>query len=1051
MGISYGTPLRALLQNTQIPVKAQDCAKAPNFPTHSLTSHETWIDRNLMLPNHYSMYYDNYKEYIQKKLTASKKEASSDIPAMSEHRVGLGRLSSLTRIQNALKAAHKLGKVISRENLIKRLNEYFENLAKSISIHQLPREMKIGADEVILSVKEKVFGILENYETTTKEMEGKSVVEITSVVGKGVNFQKEVTIPEIMVLLGKILEDTEDRVTERVIMRYLLDSMGLLDDLIPTDLDAVADIIRLAARAAEDGYTEAFQFHVLGDILGTASDGTLLLAREGEEIGTALNHYTKALEDFTNDLEYLTYIIRVEWAENTAKIIDDNAMLEGAGVHQIGALTKKDSSWRQIWDKLTANRFVKRTKQQLAIFKLLKHISDVKNTNKGIKYLVVKATDDWAKEGSGINFFVLNLMEGSEEEMFNEFQNMLDHISGWNSRNHRWTKGKNAGGDRIFEFDKQDLQRIYLAGGSKFGFKPTVWRNKQLELIEIMWRGIKENTDWSTALKRGSAGRTSPIASREIIEALAKLWKRTDRLISAIYLKLKKAKRYDSDSETLKIINELEAIYDLNGKGTKKTKGFIFDFYKKLFSEQPCRVTLRVNILTYLYQLIHNSDNKAFIDNAGELEIVVGKTEDGSLITKSLETLAREDMKKAEIIPELDIDTIPELIRQRIELWRKSGVAGVQNKKRNVPVEDLLGTTSSSMWGGISSEEMLAELAEIVTPVAAKQIKSIIARKTESGEDISSIALDYIDTMLAIKQSVDKTDNLAEGIAIIDKSKSISSGPLVNNRSSPGTSPIDHLVYVNKDEGVYMYINDKLFPVEKRTDGNYYLLPPHGSRIKTDTISGISFADGNPSMVVKATRKKSESGEFEYIRRKDGLKAGLGKGVGKSFNKMYDDLKKLSPAKRIIVNRNIGLLRTSDDKFELMLTLQIGESSNGTLGNAIDILLESSKKYRKVGELLQQAIRGLDELGLVDKAKISNEVFWIHKTKTDKKGAAVILDPGTLRRNFIAGLKRQKDLTVPEINLDEINEKTFLEVISNIALANKVPKTKIKTQFGSPN
>ncbi|MHA2233280.1 MAG: hypothetical protein ACXAB4_12430 [Candidatus Hodarchaeales archaeon] len=123
------------------------------------------------------------------------------------------------------------------------------------------------------------------------------------------------------------------------------------------------------------------------------------------------------------------------------------------------------------------------------------------------------------------------------------------------------------------------------------------------------------------------------------------------------------------------------------------------------------------------------------------------------------------------------------------------------------------------------------------------------------------------------------------------------------------------------------------------------------------------------------------------------------------------------------------------DKFELTIALQIGKNANGTLRHGIRLLLNSSDEtLKKAGRELQIATEVLNENGLVDKATMLNDVFWIHKPQVNEEGIAIFLKPNALRRNFIEGLLRKGLLKSPNIKLDEIHEETFLEVIANTTL-----------------
>ncbi|MFW9915808.1 MAG: hypothetical protein ACFFGZ_09395 [Candidatus Thorarchaeota archaeon] len=663
-------------------------------------------------------------------------------------------------------------------------------------------------------------------------------------------------------------------------------------------------------------------------------------------------------------------------------------------------LNKIESQLRELGNEIIPNASYKkataigkRVRHQMFVYQALKYCKDMKDS--GFRHIVVKGKDDFAQRGKTVKVFKLNLLDGNEGQMLNEFQTMLDHISGWNTwRNIKsWPSRNLATG--VHRFEKYELAFGYYLGSPRSHFirlserSLNIWRLRQRHMIATLWENLTgakisesqssllyNEDEWGKFIPDLSAkGRYGTKRKKGNIPPGSKPLplKQLEDLVECFTYRHKKS--FATLLDALKS-SEIEAL----------TRGTVLEFYADMVdpAKEPhiiFEVSINTNLFDSLFKTNANSD---FFTKKGKMTITL-IDDTGKIAPEDLTKIALHDLKNVERI-QVNALLLKKLLIERIEELSKSTL----RSKKGTKMLDMLAGRNNQLLKGLDHEEMLSELGELLTQAASIELINILSKNA------SPAAAEYLGLMKGLR----------EGEWKISPSKSLSPGTGATTRSTAARRPIDHILYIEhidqREPPYCLFITDKRSRF--RTDGgSTYIGVPDNGELKQDINNLKWWSEGDSDELVADLRQIEEHGvivgwKSEYY--KDGLDTGIGNSAERAnFNKIYRSFTTLADVQRILILRNMMLTKDADSgDYIFSMSLQIGKTAKGTLSDSLTVLREASEKYSNIAEGILREIELAINIGETDADAIFNQVFWV---KNPKGG---LLPPERIQRNFQKGL-----------------------------------------------
>ncbi|MFX0113012.1 MAG: hypothetical protein ACFFB3_00540 [Candidatus Hodarchaeota archaeon] len=637
----------------------------------------------------------------------------------------------------------------------------------------------------------------------------------------------------------------------------------------------------------------------------------------------------------------------------------------------------------------------RRVRQQMHVYKILKYLRSRKE--RGIKSIIIRAVDKYADRKTQIEEFKLNLIEGNEVEFIKELDSLFDHISGFNScmkkvfddlragiRSNRY-KNPTSGKYRDEPFTTTELSLFHYYGESPSNWikdaSEALWRYRRRIFMAEKWEELNPGI-------RISDGDFLPTSTVTYGRQLNKPTKYSNLSTDALenLIEVFKGKLIEGDIDFKAMLKAIAESSPGLGDCPVLTREEVLVFYLQLLDD----LEIRFDVDNTLFKAIlgNRKENSSFYADLNEQKVVF---EDGTATSLRKHYKQRFDRV-------ITIDVNNKLIRAYLKRRVGQLIDAELLSRDGLTILNMPAGKKGQLLMGIDFEEMMAELAEVITIAA---IEEIMRKIHHPAPEVNAFFRAY----KAIKD-MDCT---------INSEKSLTPGWAVTSRTTAAGAgnPLDHIIWIDPTRNemgtpILFFINDKVASYSKGHGGKYYQYPPENKLIKESVLNQIYFARGDGGKL-----KRYNQGKNAWVKYRKGL-GNVDKTETKHFANFIDALSKPISVRRILISRLMGF---TQDKFsgqiQFKVSLHIGENTDSAVKDAIKALQREEGKYKEIADEIMAILAYLRKKGY-DTDEILGRAFWIKNPK------GKILHPDEIRYNFQEGLKRS-GISLPEGDIAVIN------------------------------
>lgn len=632
----------------------------------------------------------------------------------------------------------------------------------------------------------------------------------------------------------------------------------------------------------------------------------------------------------------------------------------------------------------------RRVRHQIHVYKILKYLKSEKK--RGIEAVIIRAVDKYEGSIAQIKAFKLNLGEGKEVELIKLLDSLLDHISGFNSRmtkifddlraGIRSKKDRNPTSGRYIDepFTFTELSLFYYYGQSPSNWirdsSEILWRYRRRTFMAEKWEEINPGITISEDFIPDS----TTTYGRQLNKQTKYSNLPTKELEDLIEIFRGKTFEGDIDFEVmLKAINDSSP--DL-GESPILTRGQVLDFYLKALDD----LEIHFDVDNTLFKAIleNKKGNTLFYRDIDEYKVTL---DDGT--AKSLRKYYKERFDRA-----VTIDANTELIKAYLKRRIGQLIDSDLISKDGLTILNMPAGRKGQLLIGIDFEEMMAELAEVITIAA---IEELMKKFCNPAPEVREFFIAY----KAIKDEIFK----------INPEKSLTPGWAVTSRTtaSGAWNPLDHVVWVDpkdKEMGnpILFFISDKTAAYKKGHAGRYYQYPSENKMLKESVLNQIYFAQGEGGKLKRYDPKKNT-----WVKYRKGL-GNVEKTETKRLGNLIDELSRPTSVKRILVSRLMGFTQDKfTGKIQFKVSLHIGVDTHSTVRDAIEALRKAEGKYGEIADEIVAMLAYLKKRGH-NTEEILGRTFWIKNPK------GKTFHPDEIKSNFKEGLKRD-GISLPEGNI----------------------------------
>ncbi|MFQ5977629.1 MAG: hypothetical protein ACE5OZ_05825 [Candidatus Heimdallarchaeota archaeon] len=742
------------------------------------------------------------------------------------------------------------------------------------------------------------------------------------IAGKGVISRKQCDIPGVLSFFGNVVENSDDSVEASIIMRYLIDVMGIFDDLeaskgvkgVRQDYSIAArSIIRLAARAGADGVTEAYDFDNLCHLMNVSDDGSILITKSNFREKSPSELILDALTELENDLVMFLWqeigrIVTTPGYKGAGQglrlTVGNRELCRWAGLLDPLGITNSDLE--KLFAEISGLKGLSgvRIRYQWYWYRILRFLEVSKK--KGITEIIINASNNSGK----IRVYRIDLLCLDDIQNIQRLSSAVDYMGGWTSRQ-AW-KGWNH--PAFVKFDLQHLASRYLWTSGRYTLLPTNSLQRARLLLAQMWEAMGHEMPDSHGTSYGnlkSKGKNTELSLLPL-DKIAELHQ------IMVQKRLEQVERYVASADVC--------------------LGDAIDVYSNALENG---VIIRINALSRMDDTKKMGSNQLFWSDLSEFNFKLDVEE---------EAISLIEIMRRGILSGNEIQNLGNFFTN----------LGLSLKARKKAIKRAFAIPHTGLErvvrGGAKSEHVASEFAEIMVRNGALDLV-----KGEMGSAAQKLKKLY------------EENRLGGCSCKIDDTRSL--GHLSLSRDDAGVYIIDNILCFSKkgsEERIYVLVQDKIFSESFDLTGKRQITQEN-VRLKKDIVSMKEWVDGNPEKFVNHLLEKYGGGihpplHFNLDKRE----------IIRRLKLIKKDFREMRVVDRLCVQRMMDVAMDGEELREFSLHLEVFQSTDGTVKQVIEKLATAGPEHFELSITMRNIIKKWQRVGKEDSvSKILQKSIWI--------------------------------------------------------------------------